>query len=320
MMNALLKVLATRNVPVANASMAGAAGADLASAVSAAGGIGMVGVSGTPNLETLASAGERLEREGAVWGAGFLSFALDRDMAPLQVVLAHRPAVVTLGFGHSEHAFAAVRDTPAVLLAQVGNVIELEQAVSANVDGIIVRGSEAGGHGRNEISTLAFLQLAAERTAIPILAAGGVTTPRGLAAVMTAGAVGAWIGTRFTVATESQFSDAARQRVINARSGDTVYTRVFDIAQRGAWPPHYGGRALSNTFSRTWNGREELLEQRVAASDEITDDMKDARARDRFDVAPIYSGEGSAMITRVESAAEILHDFATYCDYLPEEN
>lgn len=318
MMNALSTLLAARDVPVFNASMAGAAGVELASAVSAAGGIGMLGVTGTPDLSTLSRSGERLHNNGAVWGAGFLSFALERDMAPLHAVLAHQPAVVSLGFGGCDDAITAIRETPAVLLAQVGNADELKQAADARVDGIIVRGSEAGGHGRNDIGTLPFLQLAAQHTDIPLVAAGGVTTPRGLAAVIAAGAVGAWVGTRFAVATESQFPDAARQRVIDAQCGDTVYTRVFDIAQRGSWPPHYGGRALSNAFSDTWHGREEDLEQEVAVSDVITADMKDARTSARFDVGPIYAGEGSAMITRIETAAEIVHDFASYRDYLHE--
>ncbi|QPZ37108.1 NAD(P)H-dependent flavin oxidoreductase [Paramicrobacterium chengjingii] len=316
MMNALSTLLAAREVPVFNASMAGAAGVELASAVSAAGGIGMLGVTGTPDLSMLSRSGERLHNDGAVWGAGFLSFALERDMAPLHAVLAHQPDVVSLGFGGCDDAITAIRETPAVLLAQVGNADELEQAADARVDGIIVRGSEAGGHGRNDIGALPFLQLAAQHTDIPLVAAGGVTTPRGLAAVIAAGAVGAWVGTRFAVATESQFPDAARQRVIDAQCGDTVYTRVFDIAQRSSWPPHYGGRALSNEFSDTWHGREDDLERQVATTDVITADMNDARASSRFDVGPIYAGEGSAMITRVETAAEIVDDFASYRDYL----
>ncbi|PFG31079.1 NAD(P)H-dependent flavin oxidoreductase [Paramicrobacterium agarici] len=316
MMNALTELLTTRTVPVFNASMAGAAGPDLASAVSGGGGVGMLGVPSAPDLDGLTSAAERLQRERAVWGAGFLSFALDADITPLQRVLDHEPSVVALGFGHSDAAVTAVRKSPAVLLAQVGNIAELESAIDAGVDGIIVRGAEAGGHGRNEISTLTFLQIAVERTSIPLLAAGGITTARGLAAVIAGGAIAAWVGTRFTVASESQFPDAAKQRVLDARDGDTVYTRVFDIAQRAAWPPHYGGRALSNSFSDTWHGREHELETTVRSSPSMADDMLSARREGRFDVGPIYSGEGSALVTRVESAEAILADLGRYRDYL----
>lgn len=318
MMNALSTLLATRRVPVFNASMAGAAGVDLASAVSAAGGIGMLGVPSTPDAEALDSAGARLHNEGAVWGAGFLSFALETDLSPLTRVLAHQPSVVSLGFGRSDTAIAAVRETESALLMQVGNAAELEQAIDAAPDGIIVRGGEAGGHGRNEIATLPFLQLALERTNIPLFAAGGITTARGLAAVMAAGAAGAWIGTRFTVAEESEFPDAAKQRLVAAQPGDTVYTRTFDIAQRASWPPHYGGRALVNDFTDAWHECLDRLETRAQADDAFVADMIAARREARFDAAPIYAGEGSALMTRIEPARDIIEELAGFRAHLSD--
>lgn len=296
--------------------MAGAAGVKLASAVSAAGGVGMLGVPSAPEIAKLNESAAVLEDEGAAWGAGFLSFALERDIEPLTRVLAHNPDAISVGFGTSTAAVDAVRDSDAVLLAQVGNIDELRDAVAAGVDGIIVRGGEGGGHGRNELSTLTILQYALDATDIPIIAAGGITTSRGLAAVLGAGAIGAWIGTRFAASRESEFADAARQRLVDAESGDTIYTRTFDIAQRTAWPPHYGGRALVNDFAATWHGREEELQVAVDETDEITADMLDARRDGRYATGPIYAGQGAGLVRSVESAAGIINDLAHYRDHL----
>ncbi|SEC11864.1 nitronate monooxygenase [Paramicrobacterium humi] len=276
----------------------------------------MLGVPSAPELGTLDQAAAELEEQGAVWGAGFLSFALERDLTPLTRVLSHHPHVISLGFGESRAALDAVRDAGAVALAQVGNVDELHSAMMAGVDGIIVRGSEGGGHGRNELSTLTLLQIALDETDIPIIAAGGITTSRGLAAVMAAGARGAWIGTRFASAIESDFQEAAKKRLVSAEPGDTVYTRTFDIAQRAGWPPYYGGRALVNDFAENWHGREDELQKALESNETMTTDMLAARKDGRFDTAPIYAGEGSALIHTIESATDIIADLTRYREHL----
>src|ERR1700682_2476772 len=80
-------------------------------------------------------------------------------------------------------------------------------------------------------------------------AAGGIASPRGVAAALAAGAEGAWVGTALLASPECDNTERARTHLIQAGEADTVLTRVFDVGQRIPWPPQYPGRALHNHFS-----------------------------------------------------------------------
>ncbi len=110
---------------------------------------------------------------------------------------------------------------------QVGTVDDARQAADHGIDVLVARGGEGGGHGRDEMATLPLLQEVLEAVEVPVVAAGGIANARGLAAVLAAGAVGAWVGTAFLGCVETAWSEAARQSVIEAGDGDTIYTRVL---------------------------------------------------------------------------------------------
>jgi nitronate monooxygenase len=143
---------------------------------------------------------------------------------------------------------------------------------------------------------------------LPVLAAGGIGTARGLAAVLAAGAVGAWVGTAFVACTEAVTPSTARARLLAARDTDTAYGRVFDVGQRLAWPPEYGGRALRNAFFDAWEGREEELALDDAASHRLA--AARAAGNVEVDVAPTYVGQGVALLRAERSAAEVVADLA----------
>ena len=75
---------------------------------------------------------------------------------------------------------------------------------------MIARGAEAGGHGEPTVGTLPLLAAILDHLSVPVLAAGGVSCGRALAAVLAAGASGAWLGTAFCACTETLSSDNAR--------------------------------------------------------------------------------------------------------------
>ena len=106
----------------------------------------------------------------------------------------------------------------------------------------MVRGAEAGGHGRNAMATLPLLQMVLDRTPLPVLAAEGILNHRGLAAVLAAGAEGAWVGTAFLTCVEASGSPSTKAHLLT--SSETGFGRVFDVAQGYAWPREYGGRCL----------------------------------------------------------------------------
>jgi len=138
-----------------------------------------------------------------------------------------------------------------------------------------------------------------------VVAAGGVGTARGLAAVLAAGAAGAWVGTAFLCCRESSFPAASRARLIAADDTATAYGRVFDVAQRAEWPPQYGGRALRNRFFDEWEGRENQL----GADEGALDRYAEAQRQGDFDTAVIYAGQGSALLSSESTAADVIAAF-----------
>jgi nitronate monooxygenase len=147
---------------------------------------------------------------------------------------------------------------------------------------------------------------------VPVLAAGGISGPRGLAAVLAAGAAGAWVGTAFLACPESMTQDAGRERLLAASATSTVYGRVFDVGQRAAWPEQFGGRALRNAYFDQWAGRESEL----ALDDDAHHAVLEARRVLDPDIAPLYAGQGVGALTDVRTAAEVVRYLAQAGDLL----
>lgn len=305
-------------VPIIGAPMAGPAGGHLASAVSAAGALGMIGVGGSrqePWIREHAAIAAESPPESSVskaqggdqpYGVGLMAWVLDQDDSQLNTVLQLRPSLVSVSFGNFEPHVRRLVDAGIPVTVQVGNVEEALRAEKAGVDFIVARGSEAGGHGRNDIATLPLLQAVLGAVKVPVVAAGGITTSRGLAAVLEAGAVGAWVGTALLTAHEAANSPRARAQLIAAGYDDTVYSRVFDVAQRLGWPPEYGARILRNSFYNTWHDRldelgvDESAAQQFAAAKEIED----------FDIAYLCAGQGVGSLTEEKPAAQIIAELS----------
>jgi nitronate monooxygenase len=302
------------DVPVVGAPMFGVGAGRLAAAISAAGGLGMIGVGSTSTAGWLREQSDLVSGGGKPYGVGLMAWALDVDDWPIAVIAAHQPALVSVSFGDIGRYVARLRDTGAVVCAQAGNLDEAKAAEQAGVDVVVARGGEAGGHGRNDVGTLVLLQEVLDAVSVPVIAAGGIATARGVAAVLAAGAVGAWMGTAFLASAEAETTDAAAERVFAAADTDTAHGTVFDVAQRLAWPSEYGGRSLRNRFFETWAGRE----QELATDDAAMAELAAARAARDFDTAYIYAGQGAAMLQERRPAAAIMADLAGADDLLAE--
>jgi nitronate monooxygenase len=175
-------------------------------------------------------------------------------------------------------------------------------AADAGIDVLVARGAEGGGHGEPAVGTLPLLEGILETTSIPVLAAGGISTSRGLAAVLAAGASGAWLGTAFAACSESLASDATRSALIGAKDTDTVMTRVFDIALEYPWPIKYPERILRNEFWERWQGQEEQL----SADPEALSEFKASRARGNLGTTHVDAGQGVGRITQVRTASDVV--------------
>ena len=301
----MLKTALTRwfdlDAPVFGAPMAGVAGGALARAVSLGGGLGMIGVGAeTPAGWTTEQA--RLPAEADVsHGIGLMAWALERRPELLTEAIATEPVLVSVSFGDPAPYVGPLHDAGIAVATAVNSRADLDRAHAAGVDVVVAQGTEAGGH-TGQRATLPLLQEVLAATDRPVLAAGGVATGAGLAAVLVAGAAGAWIGTPLLAAPEAANSSAARALVRAAGGDDTVLTSAFDIAQGLPWPARWPGRALVNEFTETWHGREGELRGDTAAAEQV----RRARADGDLAHSPVYAGESVGLVTTEESATDVV--------------
>jgi enoyl-[acyl-carrier protein] reductase II len=95
----------------------------------------------------------------------------------------------------------------------------------AGVDAVVAEGFEAGGHnGREETTTFTLIPMVKEKLKIPVIAAGGIATGKGMLAAMVLGADGVQIGSRFVASIESSAHINFKNAVVNAQDGDTYLT------------------------------------------------------------------------------------------------
>jgi nitronate monooxygenase len=189
-----------------------------------------------------------------------------------------------------------------LVVTQAGTLDDARAALAIGVDVIVARGSEGGGHGRNDVATLPLLQAILDAVDVPVLAAGGIGTGRGVAAVLAAGAAGAWVGTAFTVATEAATPDAGKKAVAAAGLADTTYTTVLDIGRGAAWPAEFGGRALRHPYAEKWHGREDELRA----------------APEPIDGPVTWAGQAAGLVGAPRAAADIVATLATAETYLAD--
>ena len=89
----------------------------------------------------------------------------------------------------------------------------------------MAEGFEAGGHnGREETTTFTLIPMVRERVKIPVIAAGGIASGRGMLAAMVLGADAVQIGSRFVASDESSAHQNFKREVVRAEDGDTQLT------------------------------------------------------------------------------------------------
>lgn len=235
-------------VPIVNAPMGGAAGGRLATAVSAAGGLGMIGMGSAATAAGLRH--ELTQLTARPFGIGLVQWVVDGEPELLDVALAARPALLSVSFGDDYRWVARAHADGIAVATQVADVASGLRAQDAGVDVVVARGAEGGGHGEPRIGTLPLLTELLDRVEIPVLAAGGITSARGLAAVLAAGASGGWLGTVFTTCTEALTAPDARAALLAAPGTATTTTRVFDVAAGYHWPVTIPERVLTDRSGR----------------------------------------------------------------------
>jgi nitronate monooxygenase len=221
-------------VPIQQAGMGGVATPALAAAVADAGGLGMVNMVFMPAPEVAAALDALASQTTGRVGMNILMPFLDHDVVE---VAASRVRVVEFFYADPDADLVRrVHGGGALAAWQVGSLTEARAAVAAGCDFVIAQGTEAGGHVRGQVSLLPLLDSVLDAVDVPVVAAGGIATARGVAAALAAGAAGVRLGTRFVATTEANAHPSYVAALLRASASDTVLTTAFS----GMWPdaPH----------------------------------------------------------------------------------
>jgi enoyl-[acyl-carrier protein] reductase II len=230
--------------PVMLAGMGGVSYHELVTAVSEAGGFGCMGAS-TMSLDRMITEMDLVA--GATtkpWGVDLLT-ALPGDM-PEQVraIIEHGGRVFVAGLGVPREVVNLCHDNNVLVASMCGKVRHAVAAVAAGCDLVIAQGTEAGGH-TGTIATMALIPQVVDAVdgRVPVVAAGGLFDGRGLAASLTLGAEGVWIGTRFIATPEAWGTPGYKQRLIDMAEDDTVVSKAFSgktcRVVRNAYTQHF---------------------------------------------------------------------------------
>jgi len=294
--------------PVMSAPMAQHSGGTLAAAVSAAGGLGSFGgihPSKGPDWirAEVATIRATTDRPFAV---GFITHFLP-FLAPLfEATLAEHPAAIALSFADPAPWIGPCRDAGAKVICQVQTYEGAELAMAGGADVLVAQGTEAGGH-TGTMSLLPFLSGVVDRYPdVPVLAAGGIADGRTLAAALTAGADGAWLGTAFLATPEAvEVHDIHKRLIVESDGDDTVFTRAYDIVSGLPWPAPIGARVRRNRFTDEWSEREAELRQETAASAAPSADDHSESPPDP-ETSAMYYGQSARFVNGIRPAAEIV--------------
>ena len=290
--------------PIIGAPMAGVAGGTLARAITLAGGLGCIGIGITTPLSYVEEqAAIARGQDNARFGLGLIAWVIEKRPDLFEAALGARPALISISFGAIGPCVERVQAAGILLATQVQTAAAASEAEAAGADLIVAQGTEAGGHSHaTGIGTLVALQSVLGAVSTPVVAAGGIASPAGLAAVLAAGAEGGWVGTAFLASPENAHRDEARGRILAAAESETVLTDVFDRAQEFAWPAEHPGRALRNRFAEQWHGRGDEL----AGNRAVLEAHQQAVRNREYDTAVIYAGQAVGLIRESRPAGDIV--------------
>lgn len=212
------------NYPIIQGGMIWNSGYKLASAVSNAGGLGLIGA-GSMYPDVLRTHIQKCKQATDRPFGVNVPLLYPNIEEIMQIIVEEGVKIVFTSAGNPKTWTAFLKEHGITVVHVVSSTKFALKAQEAGVDAIVAEGFEAGGHnGREETTTFTLIPMVRTQLTLPLIAAGGIATGRGMLAAMTLGADGVQMGSRFVASIESSAHDAFKQTVINAQEGDTVLT------------------------------------------------------------------------------------------------
>ena len=214
-------------LPIVQAPMGWIARSQLASAVSNAGGMGIIETS-SGELDAVKEEIRKMrELTDKPFGVN-IAQAFVRDPNIAQFVIDQGVTFVTTSAGSPTKYTADLKAAGLTVFHVVPTLKAALKAVEAGVDGLIVEGGEGGGFKNpNDVASMVLLPLVRSKVDVPIIAAGGFTDGRTMAAAFALGAEGVQMGTRMVSAAESPVHSNWKEAIVNAEETGTVFLNRF---------------------------------------------------------------------------------------------
>lgn len=236
--------------PIMQAGMGGVAYAELVAAVCEAGGYGVLGMAGrSPDFirEEMRKVRKLTDKP---FGVDLLAASPESLTASVEIIIEEGASSFIAGLGVPMPIMEKLKAAGLKVMVVCGAVKHAVKAEQAGCDAVICQGGEGGGH-TGLVGTLPLVAQAVEAVKIPVVAAGGISDGRGLAAALALGAQGVWIGTRFIASTEAHAGQAYREAVVAAEDVDTVRTRCYSGKPM---------RVMKNPYVEDWETRPQEIQ------------------------------------------------------------
>lgn len=306
-MNTRLTQLLGIEHPIIQGGMIWCSGWELAAAVSNAGGLGTLG-SGSMYPDELRA------QLASLRAATDRPFAVNIPMLypniseHLQSCIDFDVPVVITSAGNPKLHTAWLKERGRTVLHVVASSAFAVKAEAAGVDAVIAEGFEAGGHnGRDETTTMVLVPAVVDAVSIPVVAAGGISDGRSMAAALMLGAEGVQMGSRFVATPEASAHEAFKREVLQAGEGDTQLTLKELAPVRLLKNPFYAEVAAAYA--------------RGAQPEELAALLGRGRAKKGMREGDLVEGEleigqVSARISELKPAAEVVRETVADCEAL----
>ncbi len=285
--------------PLIQAGMVWASGWKLASAVSNAGGLGIIGA-GSMYPEVLKEHLIKCKKATNKPFAVNVPMLYPNVEEIIKIIVTEKVPIVFTSAGNPKTWTSHLQEHGIIVVHVVSSVKFALKSQEAGVDAVVAEGFEAGGHnGRDETTTFTLIPMVREKLEIPLIAAGGIATGRGMLAAMVLGADAVQIGSRFVASEEASSHIKFKEMVVNAQEGDTKLT-LKELAPV---------RLLKNKFFEDI----ETLYQKSPSKEELQQLLGRARAKKGMFEGDLIEGELeigqiSGLIKTIKPAAEIVKE------------
>lgn len=285
--------------PIVQAGMVWASGWNLASAVSNAGGLGIIGAGSMYPDVFLDHIKKCKQATDKPFGVNLPMLYPDLEEL-IGIIVKEKVKIVFTSAGNPKTWTSYLKEKGIIVVHVVSSVKFALKAKEAGVDAIVAEGFEAGGHnGRDETTSMVLIPSVREQIDIPLIAAGGIATGKAMLAAMVLGADGVQIGSRFIASTEASSHQNFKQKILDAKEGDTSLT-LKELTPV---------RLLKNKF---YLDIQKAYENK-ASKEELRDLLGRGRAKKGMfegdlDEGELEIGQVSSLIHNIRPAAEIVKE------------